>query len=233
MKLQKQFKHPLIKSTFYNEITTRAKLSNFIQSDSHLSMGVFCKKFETDFSSFQDRKYSVFVNSGSSANLVLIQSLLNLGKLKPKDLVAISSLTWATNVMPLLQLGLEVVPVDCDLRTLNISIENLKKLKVKPKCLFITNVLGFSSNMEEVSTWCDSNDILLIEDNCESLGSISNNRKLGNWGIASTFSTFVGHHLSTIEGGLISTDNEELSNMLIMVMAHGWDRGLSTKTKKN
>ena len=194
-----------------------------------------CKKFEEDFSVFHDRKFSTLVNSGSSANLVLIQALLNLGYLKKGDKIAFTALTWSTNVMPIIQLGLVPVPVDIDLNTLNNNLNQLiKTFKTNNfKAFYITNVLGFSSNLQEISDYCNENNIIFLEDNCESLGSEYNHIKLGNFSLASTSSFFVGHHLSAIEGGMVCTDDEELNEMITIVRAHGWDRNLSDKKKKD
>ncbi len=227
-------KIPLMKNTFSNENFVKQKLIEFIKSSSRLSMGQEVRKWEKNFSKWQKRKYSVCVNSGSSANLILIQSLLNLNYIKKNDLVAVSGVTWSTNVMPLIQLGLEVKAIDVSLTSLNVSFEHLKKFYKKNKnlkCFFLTNVLGFSDRINKIRSFCLKNKILLIEDNCESLGSEIKNKKLGNFGIASTTSTFVGHHLSTIEGGFVCTDNRELYNQLLVVRAHGWDRNLSEKEK--
>src|SRR3990172_927913 len=165
----------LIKSTFYKEAETKGRLVRFIQSARQLSFGEECKKFERGFARYQGRKHCVFVNSVSSANLTLIQALLNLGMIKRGDRVGFSAITWSTNIMPLLQLGLKVAPIDIELDTLNISSRTLEK-------------------------------------------------SLGNFGIASTYSFYVGHHMSTIEGGVVCTDNKELAQMLKLVRAHGWDR---------
>ncbi len=224
----------LMKNTFSNEKFVKKNLIKFIKSSSRLSMGKEVIKWENNFSKWQKRKYSVCVNSGSSANLILIQSLLNLKYLKKNDLVVVSGVTWSTNVMPLIQLGLKVKAIDVNINTLNVSFEQFKKFyrkNKKLKCFFITNVLGFSDRIDKIRSFCFKNKILLIEDNCESLGSEIQNKKLGNFGIASTTSTFVGHHLSTIEGGFVCTDNRELYNQLLIVRAHGWDRNLSEKEK--
>lgn len=214
----------LMKYAFFNEEETRKKLSKFILSNKRLSMGENCFNFEKKFSDYQGRNYSVFVNSGSSANLALIQALLNLGKIKKGDKVGFSSVTWSTNVMPLIQLGLDPIAIDVSKENLNVDIENLKSLKENIKVLFLTNLLGFSGKIDKIRDYCDEKNIILLEDNCESLGSVVNGKKLGNFGLASTFSFFVGHHLSTIEGGMICTDDKELYEMLLMVRAHGWTR---------
>ncbi|VVB74518.1 UDP-4-amino-4-deoxy-L-arabinose--oxoglutarate aminotransferase [uncultured archaeon] len=216
----------LMKNTFFNEPECRKKLSEFVLTAQRLSMDVKCREFEKEFAKYQGRKYAVFVNSGSSANLALIQSLLNLGLIKKGDKVGFSAVTWPTNVMPLIQLGLEAVPVDVSEKNLNVNVENLIGLKEKIKVLFVTNLLGFSGRITEVKEYCEKNKIILLEDNCESLGSKVDGKKLGNFGLASTFSFFVGHHLSTIEGGMICTDDSNLHDMLTMVRAHGWSRNI-------
>lgn len=219
----------LMKSTFYKETETKKKLANFVLDSGILSMNNECKKFEESFATIQERKYAVVVNSGSSANLILLQALLNLGRLKKGDKVGFSALTWATNVMPIIQLGMVPVPVDCDMETLNTSPKILQARVKSLKALFITNVLGFSDDINEIKKICKNNKVILLEDNCESLGSEVSGIKLGNFGIASTFSFFVGHHLSTIEGGMVCTDDKELADMLTMARAHGWDRNLDNK----
>ncbi len=219
----------LIKSTFYKEEEIKRKLCKFILASDKLSIGKECKKFETRFAKWQGRKYCVMVNSGSSANLAIIQALLNLGKIKKNDYVGFSAVTWSTNVMPLMQLGLFAIPVDVELDTLNVSSKKLLQVleKYPLKMFFLTNLLGFCDDIDEIKKLCHKKKIILIEDNCESLGTEYKGRKLGNFGMASTFSFYVGHHLSTIEGGAICTDNEELETMLQMVRAHGWDRNLT------
>ena len=224
----------LMKSTFYKESEAKEKLINFISNAEKLSMGNEVAKWEISFAKWQKRSFSVAVNSGSSANLLLIQSLLNIGRLKKGDKIAFSCVTWSTNVMPLIQLGLKPIPIDVELPTLNISSEKLKNTLINYpdiKCLFITNLLGFCDDLDVIANICSDLNIILIEDNCESLGSELKATKLGNFGLASTFSTFVGHHISTIEGGLVATDDEELNYNLIMSRAHGWSRNLPNKMR--
>jgi CDP-4-dehydro-6-deoxyglucose reductase, E1 len=225
---------PLIKSTFYREAQTKKALNRFITSATILSFNQYGQQFEKSFSKYQGRKYSTFVNSGSSANLAIIQALLNLGRLKSGDKVGFSALTWSTNVMPLIQLGLQPIPIDVELDTLNISsqtvLEVLKKTKIS--VLFITHLLGLCSDLDEIVKLCKKEKIILIEDTCEALGSVFQKKRLGNFGLASTFSFYVGHHLSTIEGGMVCTDDEELSVMLRIVRAHGWDRNLTVAEQR-
>ncbi|MCA9371615.1 DegT/DnrJ/EryC1/StrS aminotransferase family protein [Candidatus Woesebacteria bacterium] len=220
----------LIKSTFYNEEDTKKKLTYFISNATQLSFGPQCQQFEKNFAKYQGAKDCVFLNSGSSANLAIIQALVNLGKLKPGDIVGFSALTWSTNPMPLIQLGLLALPIDVEMSTLNVSSKKLKEAldRYPIKAFFLTNLLGFCDDIDEIRVLCKKRNVLLIEDNCESLGTIYKGEKLGNFGIASTSSFYVGHHMSTIEGGAVCTNNMSLANMVRIVRAHGWDRNLSS-----
>lgn len=220
--------------TFYKDEETKSKLSDYITNTNKFSMGSECQKFEKKFSNFFDMEGSVFFNSGSSANLALIQSLVNLGRLKKGDKVGFSSVTWSTNVMPLLQLGLEPIPIDINLKSLNVGINSLERVFSKEydlKCLFITNLLGISDDLPSIRDFCIQKNIILLEDNCESFGSSIGEKFLGTYGLASTFSTYIGHHISTIEGGFVLTNDQELLDMLKMTRAHGWARSLSAKKR--
>lgn len=224
----------LIKSSFYHEKLTKKQLVSFIKDADIVSFNKECQTFEKRFAKYQERKEAIFVNSGSSANLAIIQALLNTGKISKGDKVGFSAITWSTNVMPLIQLGLKPIPIDVELDTLNVSSEKLKETfkKHNLKMLFLTNLLGFCDDIEEISSFCNDKNILLIEDNCESLGTVYHGKKLGNFGYASTFSFYVGHHMSTIEGGMVCTDDLELATMLRIVRAHGWDRNLAIEEQK-
>lgn len=225
----------LQKSTFFNEKEAKKSLCEFIANANVLSMGEECRKFEETFARKQNRNYAVFVNSGSSANLLLIQAFLNLGLLKKGDIVGVSALTWATNIMPLIQLGLQPFLVDCEIDSLNVSSKTLREaLDIQPnmKAFFLTNTLGLSDDIGRIAKLCGDKGIVFFEDNCEALGSVVDGRLLGNYGIASTFSFFVGHHLSAIEGGMICTDDSDLHNHLMMARSHGWDRNLNSDSQK-
>jgi len=219
---------PLMKNAFSNEVDTCQKLSQFIASVPKLSMGDKCEQFEQEFAKYQERKYCILVNSGGSANLLLIQTLKNMGKIKKHAKVGFSSLTWSTNVMPIIQQGLIPIPIDCSIKTLNVMSDELEKT-IKNHHIdvfFSTNVLGFMGDLYAIKRICEENNVLYIEDNCEALGSESNAIKAGNFGLASTFSFFVAHHQSSIEGGIIATDDEELAMNLTLSRANGWDRNL-------
>ena len=152
----------LIKSTFYQEQETKKKLNDFITSATELSMGEQCRAFENEFAQKQGRKYGIFVNSGSSANLILLQALINLKRLEGASMVAFSALTWPTNVMPIIQFRLRPVPLDCELDTLNVSPQTLKKITPKPACIFLTNVLGFCDDIAAIRSYCAQEHIISI-----------------------------------------------------------------------
>lgn len=223
-----------MKHTFINEFETRRQLSDFILRADKLSMGQQCKAFEQEFCKAFEHKHSVLVNSGASANLVVLQALINIGKLTKGDKIGFSSVTWSTNVMPILQLGLIPVPVDCDPTTLNIMNENLCEThKNNPlRALFVTNTLGLTGDLGQIATYCENQDIILLEDNCESLGSRLSGRYTGTFGLAATHSFFVAHHMSTIEGGMITTSDDELAEMLVITRANGWDRNLNAEQQR-
>lgn len=220
---------PLMKNAFLNEHETKKALAEFILKADRLSMDAECLKFERKFSDYQGRKESILFNSGGSANLAMLQALKNLGRLKDGDRVGFSALTWSTNTMPIIQMGMVPVALDCDVNTLNVMSHHLEeRLKqVDLKALFLTNVLGFTGDIDRVRDLCASRGIILIEDNCESLGTMLPSGKAGNFGVAASFSFFVAHHMSTIEGGMVCTDDQDLAEMLRIVRANGWDRNLT------
>jgi len=191
-------------------------------------------EFEEKFSKYQGRKYSVYVNSGSSANLAMIYSLLVSGKLKNKNII-LPAVSWTTTVTPIIQFGLNPILCECDKDTLGLDIDDLKKLiqENKPSVVMLVHVLGFPNKMKEIQELCDQNDIILLEDSCESLGSMYNGIKTGSFGLMSSFSFYFGHHISTIEGGMVCTDDFDLYNILKSIRAHGWDRDLDEPFKSN
>lgn len=219
---------PLMKHAFLEEQETKKKLANFIISSEMFSMGKYCAAFEAEFAKFQHSQYAVLFNSGGSANLALLQALKSMGKLKEGDRIGFSALTWSTNVMPIIQMGLIPVPIDVSAETINVMADNLKERlqEADLQAFFATNVLGFAGDLEQIAALCKERGILLLEDNCESLGVKLAGKKTGNFGLAATFSFYVAHHMSTIEGGMICTDDEELYNLLKITRANGWDRNV-------
>lgn len=219
---------PLMKNAFLNETETRRALAEFILSAPRLSMDAKCFEFEAAFSAHEKRADAILFNSGGSANLAMIQALKNIGKLKDGDAVGFSALTWSTNIMPLIQLGLRPFPVDCSRATLNVMADELAKAidQEHLRAMFLTNVLGFCGDLPAIKAVCKTKGVVLIEDNCESLGTELSEGRAGGFGEMSSYSFFVAHHMSTIEGGTVCTDDPELAEMLRIVRANGWDRNL-------
>ena len=218
-----------MKNAFLHELETKKALCDFILSAPRLSMDIKCVEFENKFAEFQGCRQAVLFNSGASANLAILQAMKNLGRLKDNDKIGFSAVTWSTNVMPIIQLGMVPVSIDCSINTLNIMSQNLlETIKEEDlKALFITNALGFTGDLDKIREICLEKGIILLEDNCEALGTELIAEKAGNFGLASSFSFFVAHHMSTIEGGMACTNDEDVSEMLRIVRANGWDRNLN------
>lgn len=225
---------PLMKNAFLQETETKKALSEFIMEAKRLSMDVKCKEFEKEFAKKQGSKHAVLFNSGGSANLAMLQSLKNLDLLKTGDKIGFSSLTWSTNVMPIIELGMTPVAIDCEPTTLNSMSKHLLDVlgEKSLRAFFITNALGFTGDLAKIKEICDKNKILLLEDNCESLGTELPEGKTGNFGFGSSFSFFVAHHMSTIEGGMVCTNDDDFAEMLRIVRANGWDRNLEPDQQK-
>ncbi|AQW99789.1 DegT/DnrJ/EryC1/StrS aminotransferase family protein [Elizabethkingia anophelis] len=223
-----------MRSAFLKEKDTKKALADFILSAERLSMDKECRNFEIKFSTFQECTESILFNSGGSANLAMLQALKNLGRLKDGDKIGFSALTWSTNTMPIIQLGMIPVALDCEPSTLNTSSRNLLDALTQTdiKALFLTNILGFTDDIDVIKTICEDRGIILLEDNCESLGTELPSGKTGNFGVAASFSFYVAHHMSTIEGGMVSTSDPELAEMLRIVRANGWDRNLTPEQQK-
>lgn len=223
-----------MKSAFLDEEATRKALADFILTAPRLSMDAQCFEFERRFAKFQRSGDAVLFNSGGSANLALLQALKNLGRLRDGDRVGFSALTWSTNVMPIIQLGMVPVAIDVNPAMLNVTsallLERLKTTKLQ--AFFITNALGLTGDLDVIRDVCRERGIVLIEDNCESLGTELPSGRTGNFGIGSTFSFYVAHHMSTIEGGMACTADAELAEMLRIVRANGWDRNLKPEQQQ-
>jgi CDP-6-deoxy-D-xylo-4-hexulose-3-dehydrase len=203
----------------------RESLSNFILTNDKYTQGALVDQFEKEWSAWQGCKYSVFVNSGSSANLILVKSVMDL--YGPGGFIS-QACTWPTNANPAIQLkGSQFLQLcDNNLQNFGFDLDSLKQLikANKPKYIFLTHVLGFNGASDELLSLCNENNIVLIEDCCESHGATFKEKKVGNIGLAGTFSFYYGHHITTIEGGMISTNNEELYTQLLLNRSHGFLR---------
>ena len=198
------------------------------------TMGDSVREFENNFSNFMNTKHSVMVSSGSTANLLATAALFftKNPKLKRGDEVIVPAVSWSTTYFPLQQYGLKLKFVDIDLETLNYDLEALEEaVSNSTKMIMVVNLLGNSNDFDKINRIIEGKDIFLIEDNCESMGATFNNKQAGTFGIMGTFSTFFSHHMATMEGGFITTDDEELYHILLSIRAHGWTRNLPKENK--
>lgn len=196
------------------------------------TMGDRVKAFEKSFSEYFGSKYAVMVNSGSSANLILFSALVLSGKINKEDEIIVPAVSWSTTYFPLIQNGLKIKFVDIDRETLNIDISKLEKaISKNTKAIFAVNLLGNPNNFELLFDICQKYNLLLIEDNCEALGAKYNSKYTGTFGIAGSFSFFYSHHICTMEGGMVATDDKELYEYMLSLRAHGWTRNLPKDSK--
>lgn len=195
------------------------------------TMGPKVFEFEKQFASYLGAKHCVMVNSGSSANLLMVAALFYSKNpdlaLKPGDEVIVPAVSWSTTYYPLHQYGLKIKFVDIDLQTLNFDLDALEKAVTnKTRLIMAVNLLGNPNDFDRIKSIIGDRKITLIEDNCESLGAQFMGKQAGTFGVMGSYSSFFSHHISTMEGGLISTDDEELHHILLSLRAHGWTRNL-------
>ncbi|BBV40294.1 DegT/DnrJ/EryC1/StrS family aminotransferase [Citrobacter portucalensis] len=223
--------YPLASST-WDDLEYKA-IQSVIDSKM-FTMGEYVKQYETQFAETFGSKYAVMVSSGSTANLLMIAALFftKTPKLKKGDEIIVPAVSWSTTYYPLQQYGLKVKFVDIDINTLNIDIESLKDAVTdSTKAILTVNLLGNPNNFDEINKIIGGRDIILLEDNCESMGAIFNNKCAGTFGLMGTFSSFYSHHIATMEGGCIVTDDEEIYHILLCIRAHGWTRNLPKNNK--
>lgn len=203
------------------------QLCDWIRGGNRLTKGPLCLEFEKEFSKWQGTNYSVFVNSGSSANLLMMQALLEGGYLRNKVVIA-PAVSWVTTVTPLMQLGFDVHLCDCDQEDLGLDIAHFETLcaEHRPALVILVHVLGHANKMAKIEDICARYDVLLVEDSCEAQGSAYDGKKLGAHGKAGSFSFYYGHHMSTIEGGMVVTDDEHLYHLMLSIRSHGWGRDI-------
>ena len=218
----------LVKNTIDNDDIDN--LIDWLKTYPRLTKGPVTLELEKKYSNWLGRKYSVFVNSGSSANLLML-SALQQGDYLKNNKVVVPSVAWATDLAPVMQLGLKPILCDSNKRDLSADLVHLEKIfkEESPSALMFVSVLGLVPEMDKVVELCEKYDVILLEDTCESMGCKYKQVKLGTFGKMSSFSTFFGHHISTIEGGFISTDDKDLYDILVSIRAHGWDRDLDVE----
>ena len=205
-------------------------IKSVIKSDRY-TMGEEVKKFEKKIAKFYDVSYAIMFNSGSSANLIMIASLFELGLIKRGDEVIVPAVSWSTTYFPLYQYGLKIIFVDTDKFGKLNTIEVERAITKKTKIIFNVNLLGFPSKLDILQKIAKKNNLILLEDNCESFGSIYNKKKAGTYGLMGSLSFFYSHHITTMEGGMILTDNLKISEYARSLRAHGWLRDLPLNNK--
>ena len=198
----------------------------------YFTIGKEVRAFEEAFAKHLGKHHAIMVNSGSSANLVSIAALFHRKEapLRPGDEVIVPAISWSTTYHPLQQYGLRLRFVDVELESLNMDVQQLEAaLTPKTRMVLAVSILGNPAKLDVIRDFCDQHDLIFMEDNCESLdATLPDGRKAGTLGDLSTFSFFFSHHISTMEGGMVLTDDAELYHLLLCLRAHGWTRDLPT-----
>ena len=211
----------------------KAAIQNVVNSG-RLTMGPKVAEFEAAFAKYFGRRHAVMVNSGSSGNLVGIASLFYRSEnpLKRGDEVIVPAIAWSTTYSPLQQYGLKLRFVDVELDTLNMDVRRLDEaLNAKTRMIVGVSILGNPAALDKMRKFAEQHGLIFFEDNCESMDAELGGRKTGSFGDISTFSTFFSHHISTIEGGVITTDDDEINALARSIRTHGWTRDLPDTLK--
>ena len=228
----KRIKYPLLSNAFNKK---DIDLGVKVLKSKYITMSKHTTKFEKYFAKKMNCKFALMVNSGSSANLLAVSTIINplrKNKLKAGDEVLIPAVCWSTSLWPLVQNNLKPVFVDVNLDDFNISIEDLKKkITKKTKAIMCVHILGTSSNMVEILKIAKKKNLEVIEDTCESLGAKYSNKFLGNYGNFGTYSFYYSHQITSGEGGMIVCKSKEDYEILKMLRSHGWSRDTSYHKK--
>jgi dTDP-4-amino-4,6-dideoxygalactose transaminase len=216
-------------SSTWNE-NEYAAIQRVIESDM-FTMGKEVAQYEKNFADFFGSKYALMVSSGSTANLLMIAALFctknDSIKLKRGDEIIVPAVSWSTTYFPLQQYGLKVKFVDIDLETLNMDLDKLEEaITEDTRAILTVNLLGNPNDFARMNEIIAGKDIFILEDNCESMGATIDGKQAGTFGVMGTYSTFFSHHMATMEGGCVVTDDEELYHILLCIRAHGWTRNL-------
>mgnify|MGYP001246336600 CR=1 FL=1 len=191
-------------------------------------------EFEKRFAEKFEAKHAVMVSSGSAANLVSLAALFHKGEkpLQRGDEVIVPAISWSTTYYPLQQYGMKLKFIDVEKDTLNIDTSMLEKaLTKRTRMVVAVSILGNPCALDSIREFCDAHDLYMFEDNCESMGATLNGKYTGTYGDLGTHSCFFSHHISTMEGGVIVTDDTEISDLCRSLRAHGWTRGLPEESK--
>ena len=209
-------------------------LIDWLKTYPRLTKGPLTIELEKKWSKWLGVDNSIFCNSGSSANLLMLWALVEANRISKNSKIVVPSAAWATDLSPVIQLGMTPILCDINLEDLSVDLEHLESIfkTTKPEVLLLVSVLGLVPDMEKIVELCNKYNVILLEDTCESMGSKFKDKKLGTYGLMSSFSTYFGHHISTIEGGFVSTDDGELYEVLKSIRSHGWDRDANPEYSK-
>lgn len=202
---------------------------NRVVASGFFSMGREVVEFERRFAEYVGAPHAIMSNSGSSANLLFVAALRyhSRYRLSPGDEVIVPAVSWSTTYSPLAQYGLKLKFVDIDLDTLNLDLGQLEAaITGRTRAILAVNLLGNPNDFARIEALIGGRDIVLLEDNCESLGARFDGRQAGTFGLAGSYSAFFSHHISTMEGGITVTPDEELHHIMLSLRAHGWTRNL-------
>jgi CDP-4-dehydro-6-deoxyglucose reductase, E1 len=201
----------------------------------NVTMGEKTARFEREFAAHVGARHAIMVNSGSSANLLMLAALVNPAcptawRLSPGDEVLVPAVTWSTTLWPVVNMGLVPVLVDADLQTLNLSVEAARRaIGPRTKAIFVAHLLGNAADMNGLTALAKAHGLLVLEDSCEALGTTYFGAHTGRFSLAASFSFFFSHHITTIEGGMVVTDDDELAELVRCLRAHGWTRNLKNR----
>lgn len=209
------------------------QLADWIRTYPRLSSGPVVKEFEEKLAAQVGAKHAVFVNSGSTANMLMLYTLKTMGKLKNEKIV-VPSIAWSTTLTPVMQFGMQPILCDVNFDDLSVNVNELRRIfkDTQPSVLMLVSVLGMPPNYDEIKALCETYDVILLEDACESLGSTFNGKFVGTFGAMGSYSFFYSHQLCTVEGGAVVCDDEETYQNLLMLREHGWTRKTSFEKHK-
>lgn len=222
--------YPLTNSTW--GVEEHQALQDVIASDRY-TMGAKVRTYKQQFAAHFGKKYAVMTSSGSTANLLALSALFYHPDfdIQKGDEIIVPAVSWSTTYFPVPQLGLKLRFVDIDPENLNIDLRKISAtVTPQTKAVFGVNLLGNPLEADKLRKICQDARILLLEDNCESMGSIYDGEHVGAFGLFSTFSSFFSHHICTMEGGMVTTDDRKLYDSMLSLRAHGWVRDLPEDT---
>lgn len=207
-------------------------LTGWLQTNPWLTQGKLVREFETKWSEWLGCRYSVFVNSGSSANLLMVYA--HLMKEPENKKIVVPAVSWATTVAPAIQFGMEPILCEADSETFGLDLNHLELILKKhhPAAVMPVHVLGVPNKMNQLSALQEKYGFSLLEDACAATGSAYQGKRVGTFGAISSFSFFFGHHISTIEGGMVSTSDKNLYDILLQLRSHGWAKDLEPEQQR-